>query len=92
MMESKKWSQFLVHASIVCFGLALETFYPAVRVVLCNPIAPSLIHQNPPSSDNLTAQVGLNIGLEPILQRLETNPTNYENWGDYPTDSQSLFA
>jgi hypothetical protein len=85
-MESKKWSQFLVHASIVCFGLALETFYPAVKVVLCSPVLPELLHLNPPKPDNLTTQVGLNIGLEPVLKRLETNPTKQQSWGDYPQD------
>jgi hypothetical protein len=77
-MESKKWSQFLVHASIVCFGLALEAFYPAVKVVLCNPVLPDLLHLSPPKTDNLTAKVGLNIGLEPVLERLENNPTYLE--------------
>jgi hypothetical protein len=86
-MESKKWSQFLVHACIVCFGLALETFYPAVKGVLCSPILPELLHLNPPKPADLTAQVGLNIGLEPVLKRAADNLTNLESWGDYPEDS-----
>jgi hypothetical protein len=86
-MESKKWSQFLVHACIVCLGLTLETFYPLVKTVLCAPILPILMPKRESSSDNLTARVGLNIGLEPIIQRLETNSANLESWGDYPEDS-----
>jgi hypothetical protein len=87
-MESKKWSQFLVHASIVCFGLALETFYPAVKVVLCSPVLPELLHLNPPKADKLTAQVGLNIGLEPIIERIEEKYLPDRDWGDFPENLQ----
>jgi hypothetical protein len=86
-MESKKWLLLLLHAFIVCCGLVVEEFYPAVRTMLCSPILHDLFHHDPPSSDNLTARVGLNIGLEPIIQRLETNSANLESWGDYPEDS-----
>lgn len=86
-MELKKCLPFCLHASIVCCGLALEEFFPAARTMICSPLLRDLIHHDKPKPDRLTAQTGLNIGLEPILKRLETNSTDKTSWGDYPTDS-----
>jgi hypothetical protein len=91
-MESQKWSQFLVHASIVCLGLALEMFYPVVKVALCNPIAPLILPGKQHKSDELTAQIGIGLSLEPVLKQIETNVTNYESWGDYPEDLHPLLG
>jgi hypothetical protein len=88
MMESTKWSQFLVHACIVCLGLALETFYPLVRPILCAPILPILMPKHEAKSDDLTAQVGLNIGLNPIIDRLEVPYLPDRDWGDFPENLQ----
>jgi hypothetical protein len=86
-MERKQWQQFLVHACIVCLGLALETFYPVVKIALCNSVIHQLLPANPPKPDNLTAQFGINLSLEPVLKRIEADAAKYESWGDYPEDS-----
>jgi hypothetical protein len=86
-MERKQWQQFLVHACIVCSGLALETFYPVAKIAICSPVIHHLLPAIPSKVDNLTAQLGINLSLEPVLDRIETNATNYESWGDYPVDS-----
>ncbi len=83
-MESKKWSQFLVHACIVCFGLALETFYPVARIAICNPVIHDLFPVNPQKPDNLIAQIGIGLSLEPVLKPLEATELKYQTWGDYP--------
>jgi hypothetical protein len=86
-MELKKWQQLSLHVFIVCCGVALETFYPVAKIALCNPVTHQLLPAIPPKSDNSTAQFGINLSLEPVLERIETNATNYESWGDYPADS-----
>jgi hypothetical protein len=86
-MELKKWQQLLLHVSIVCGGVALETFYPVAKIALCNPAIHQLLPAIPPKPDNLTAQFGIDLSLEPVLKQIETDTANYESWGDYPADS-----
>jgi hypothetical protein len=84
MLEFKKCLPFCLHAFIVCCGLALEEFFPAARIAICSPILHELMHDNKvPAADKLTAKTGLNIGLDPIIKKFESENWT-ENWGDYP--------
>jgi hypothetical protein len=87
-MELKKCLPFCLHASIVCCGLALEEFFPAARTMICSPLLHDLIHHDKPKPDNLTAQTGLNIGLEPIIDRIEEKYLPDRDWGDFPENLQ----
>jgi hypothetical protein len=83
-MERKQWLQFSLHAALVVFGLALETFYPAVKVVICNPAAPGFNHSILATEKELALRFNIQPATGLILESFERKYSPFEGWGDYP--------
>jgi hypothetical protein len=91
-MERKQWLQFSLHAALVVCGLALETFYPTVKVILCNPAAPGLNQLLPATENQLASRFNLPTQGEAILKSFERKYGDFEAWGDYPQPNYSRTA
>lgn len=83
-MGRAQWQQFILHACLVVGGLALETFYPAVKVVLCNPAAPGLNQSIPATEKELALRFNIQPQAGLILESYERKYSPYSSWGDYP--------
>jgi hypothetical protein len=83
-MGRAQWQQFILHACLVVGGLALETFYPAVKVVLCNPAAPGLNHSIPATEKELALRFNIQSQGGAILESFERKYSPFQGWGDYP--------
>jgi hypothetical protein len=83
-MERKQWLQFSLHAALVVCGLALETFYPAVKVVLCNPAAPGHNQSLLATEKELALRFNIKPQAGLILESFERKYSPSLDWGDYP--------
>jgi hypothetical protein len=83
-MERSQWRQFLLRTLLVVCGLALETFRPAERAVLCHPDLPSLVQPKAATE----AELALKFNIKPqggaILESFERKYSPFKGWGDYP--------
>jgi hypothetical protein len=83
-MERAVWQRFLFRISLVACGLALETFRPAEKAVLCNPSIPNLIQPKAATDAELALRFNIQPATGAILESYERKYSPYEGWGDYP--------
>jgi hypothetical protein len=83
-MERAAWQRLLFRILLVACGLALETFRPAEKAVLCNPNVPNLVQPKAATE----AELALKFNIKPqggaILESFERKYSPYSGWGDYP--------
>jgi hypothetical protein len=91
-MERKQWLQFSLHVALVVAGLALETFYPAVKVVLCNPAAPGINQHRLATEKELAARFNIQPHRIAILESFERKYSPSLDWGDYPQPNHLATA
>jgi hypothetical protein len=83
-MDKKKCLQLLLYSLCLSASLAIDIFNPTLKGLFCM----DLLDRVTPKADNSTAHVGLNIGLNPILDRLEEKYLPDRDWGDFPENLQ----
>ena len=91
-MERAAWQRLFFRTLLVGCGLALETFRPAEKAVLCNPNIPSLIQPKGETDAQLATRFNIQPQTGAILESFERKYSPFEGWGDYPQPNYSRTA
>jgi hypothetical protein len=91
-MERATWQPFFFRTLLVVCGLALETFRPAEKAVLCNPNVPSLIQPKAATDAELARRFNIQPAEGWILESFERKYSPVDGWGDYPNPDYSRTA